>query len=758
MVRLAALSVLLLLLPVTPVLAGDASVRPDASSHQQGHALLWEWSGTRVIVNDESGNWAEGLTGYLSDHAAAEREGRGAAFRKQLLLDYSARVNEKNELSLREIRGADQGPAARAVGYDKGVMVIHMLREKIGPEAFEQGLQLFLRNNRDRAATWDDIRTAMEKSSGKDLAPFFEQWLGRKGLPKLASGVVSVKRKADDFDIEIDGLQAGEPYTLEVPAEIRTADGIVRRQMLSLDRDKTVSLMLHEEPRTLVVDAGYDIARMPSIPETPALIQTALDADQPLLVMPVSRLEAYTDVVARFTGRGATEGAARDITNEEIKSLPALIILGRDNPVIGKLFGSDEAMQSGFSLLARKNPWNERRIVLVIDAESLPEAEAALPHVDAAGAFTAAAFNRGARVFARTDESSKGVKMDLREEPIAIDISQLKALPDAIRTAETKRIVYVGEYHDKYEHHAVELQVIKSMLAKGRNVAIGMEMFQRPFQPVLDDYIQGRIDERTFLRNSEYFKRWTFDYNLYKPILDFARENRIPVVALNQRAEITDKVAKSGLDSLTPEEKKDVPAQMDFSDDTYRDRLKTVFERHQGSSDRSFDYFYQAQILWDETMAMSIDEFLGKHPGHRMVVVAGGGHIAYGSGIPKRCFRRNSLPYFIAVNDGELDRDIADYLILPQPLEGTAAPKLMAVLSVENNRVVVRDLPGDSVSKRAGVRTGDAILALDNEAVQTVEDIKLVLFYKKQGDVLKVTVLRKGFFFGEKRLTIDVAL
>ena len=107
-----------------------------------------------------------------------------------------------------------------------------------------------------------------------------------------------------------------------------------------------------------------------------------------------------------------------------------------------------------------------------------------------------------------------------------------------------------------------------------------MEMFQRPFQKTLDEYISGSIDEREFLKKSEYFKRWGFDYNLYKPILDFARAEKIPVVALNLRREITDKVSKTGMDSLTDDERKDVPEQMDFSDKEYRDRLRQVFDQH----------------------------------------------------------------------------------------------------------------------------------------------------------------------------------
>ncbi|OGW49978.1 MAG: hypothetical protein A2078_02900, partial [Nitrospirae bacterium GWC2_57_9] len=317
---------------------------------------------------------------------------------------------------------------------------------------------------------------------------------------------------------------------------------------------------------------------------------------------------------------------------------------------------------------------------------------------------------------------------------------------------------YIGEYHDQHAHHAVQLEMIKSLYQQDRKLAIGMEMFQRPFQKVLDDYVAGVIDERAFLKGTEYFKRWVFDYNLYKPILDFAREKRIPVIALNQRKEITEKVSKSGLDALTDEERKDLPQQMDFSDTPYRERLKAVFDQHKGSAERNFDFFYQAQVLWDETMALSLDEFIRKNPDHRVAVIAGGGHIAYGSGIPKRAFRRNALPYFIVLNDGDVDRDIAHYLIMPEPLDGVSAPKLMAALMAENGQVRVIDLPEDSVSRKAGIRTGDRILSLDNQKVESVEDIKLFLFYKKPEETVNVKVLRKRLFPGDRELDFAVIL
>ena len=179
----------------------------------------------------------------------------------------------------------------------------------------------------------------------------------------------------------------------------------------------------------------------------------------------------------------------------------------------------------------------------------------------------------------------------------------MKTLPAVIERVADRKIVYVGEIHDRFSHHMMELEIIKDLHRKGKKLAIGMEMFQRPFQKVIDEYIEGKIDERAFLKGTEYFKRWGFDYNLYRPILLFARSEKIPVVALNQRQEIVDKVFRGGLDSLSEDEKKSVPSRMDFSDEVYHKRLTKVFHAHKGFDTDNLDFFYQAQIVWDETMS-----------------------------------------------------------------------------------------------------------------------------------------------------------
>jgi len=340
---------------------------------------------------------------------------------------------------------------------------------------------------------------------------------------------------------------------------------------------------------------------------------------------------------------------------------------------------------------------------------------------------------------------------------VAVEISTLKTFAEMMERAADKKIIYVGENHNQFSHHVIELEVIKDLNRRAKKIAVGMEMFQRPFQKAVDDYIEGRIDERELLKKTQYFKRWGLDYNLYRPILELARSERIPLVALNISQEIVDKVFKEGLDSLSEEEKKWVPSRMDFSDVAYEKRLKKIFQQHEDFGAGNFNFFYQAQILWDETMSESVDEFLKVHPTDQMVVLAGNGHLAYGSGIPKRTARRNGHDHVIILNDADLEKDIADYVLFPKTMPGVTSPKLMVLLKEQKGKVEIEGFPPGSNSEKAGMKLGDILLSIDLTPVGTIDDLKIDLFFKKKGEKAKVRILRKSFF-GSQEIVFEVIL
>ena len=234
-------------------------------------------------------------------------------------------------------------------------------------------------------------------------------------------------------------------------------------------------------------------------------------------------------------------------------------------------------------------------------------------------------------------------------------------------------VVYLGETHDNEADHAAQLQIIQALHHHNPQLAIGMEMFQRPFQTALDRYLAGDITEIELRQQSQYDRRWSFPWLYYAPILQFAKENQLPVLALNTPTEVTRRVAEKGLDALTEADYQWVPplSEIHIDNEAYRRFLRPIYEEfHQeGSSSEDFENFVAAQVLWDETMADGIAEFLVTHPNYQVIVLAGQGHIVYGYGIPSRVARRlqgrNLVQRSLLLNpsaDIRTERGIADYL------------------------------------------------------------------------------------------------
>ncbi|MEW6494646.1 MAG: ChaN family lipoprotein [Cyanobacteriota bacterium] len=206
-------------------------------------------------------------------------------------------------------------------------------------------------------------------------------------------------------------------------------------------------------------------------------------------------------------------------------------------------------------------------------------------------------------------------------------------------------VVYLGEKHDSSEDHKAQLKILQALYQQNRKIAIAMEMFQRPFQAVLDQYLAGKITEAQLVEQSDYEERWGFPWEYYAPILRFAKAHELPVLALNTPTEVTRKVARSGLESLIADERKYIPPLSEIRTDNaeYRQMIQNIYEQHHqvghGNS-TSFERFFTAQVLWDETMAETIAQFLKANPDYQVVVLVGKGHIVYGYGIPSRVARR----------------------------------------------------------------------------------------------------------------------
>ncbi|BCU05965.1 hypothetical protein Atep_06420 [Allochromatium tepidum] len=324
-----------------------------------------------------------------------------------------------------------------------------------------------------------------------------------------------------------------------------------------------------------------------------------------------------------------------------------------------------------------------------------------------------------------------------------------------------KRVILVGEQHDRYEDHLNQAAIIEGLLARGRSVAIGMEMFQQPYQPALDAYVAGEIDEAELLRRTQYFDRWRFDYRLYRPILRLARAHRIPVIALNLESELTRQVGAGGIASLNEADRARLP-EIDRSDADHRARLEAIFKHHPDEQQRNFEHFLEVQLLWDEGMAERAARYLTEHPERTLVVISGDGHIEYGQGIPKRLARRVPVP-MATLLDGQgrtPDPSAADFFLYPDPVELPPTGKLGVLLGrpAPEGGMAIDGFAEDSGARTAGLQTGDRIVRVDGQPITSYADIRLALLDAEPNGKVEVEAIRSRRLGGDERLTLEVEL
>jgi uncharacterized iron-regulated protein len=236
------------------------------------------------------------------------------------------------------------------------------------------------------------------------------------------------------------------------------------------------------------------------------------------------------------------------------------------------------------------------------------------------------------------------------------------------------RAVCFGERHDNPGDHYAELRALENASEQaqrdGTPLGVGFEMFQRPFQSALSSYAQGRSSEDDLLRDSEYQKRWGFDYSLYRPLLERVRAAGLAAIALNAPKELSRRVAREGLDGLDAESRAGLPELVldDAEHRAYFDRAMGDHPMPAGAP--KADDMYAAQVLWDETMAESAASWLeGQPEGARVLVFAGGGH-CHRHAIPARFTRRTGeamlsvLPLRESELEGEAEKALYDLIVL----------------------------------------------------------------------------------------------
>jgi len=238
---------------------------------------------------------------------------------------------------------------------------------------------------------------------------------------------------------------------------------------------------------------------------------------------------------------------------------------------------------------------------------------------------------------------------------ILVTVSCGPSTEKMLRTADGRRIsftemmdsladvplVFIGEHHNNASHHAAQLQVIKALHEEGKKVAVGLEMFHAGHQDEIDRWLRGDMGDQDFV--NVYYHNWDEPWALYGEILLFARDNGLPLIALNASPEVTSQVSAHGFGSLSEEQLQELPGVSCNIDADYEKFIRRVIGEHEGGP-RNFRRFCEAQMVWDTTMAYRTVRFLEKNPDHTVVVLAGSGH-SWKRGIPEQVQRQAEIPF-----------------------------------------------------------------------------------------------------------------
>ncbi|GJL50816.1 MAG: hypothetical protein NPIRA01_20430 [Nitrospirales bacterium] len=241
-------------------------------------------------------------------------------------------------------------------------------------------------------------------------------------------------------------------------------------------------------------------------------------------------------------------------------------------------------------------------------------------------------------------------------------VIEFEALKSALTAAD---VVYIGEEHYTPSHIDAAVQVLETLVASDRKPALAMEMFSWDGQSALDQYTQQHVlPEAQFLKDSHWEENWGSDFTGYERLVNFAKEHRLPLYALNPPRSLVRMVSKQGLQAalLDPAmEKWGVKKDISLQDPEYE---KVIFKPielcHPGLPKKMYDRYYQASIFRDEGMAKVITGYLDQksHDQGPLVSYTGGGHIQYKVPVPKRVRRDASLSL----------KDVSIYLIALDPV------------------------------------------------------------------------------------------
>jgi len=189
-------------------------------------------------------------------------------------------------------------------------------------------------------------------------------------------------------------------------------------------------------------------------------------------------------------------------------------------------------------------------------------------------------------------------------------------------------VVIYGENHGHPGVHLQEMKLLRALYERDPRWVLSLEQFERDVQGIIDDYTAGHIGETALIEQG---RAWSNYAASYRPMVEFAKDHHLPVVAAEAPGWAVTCVGQSGLpvlDRFTPVERSWVAARVDAGAGAYRDEYMQFLAAPNGHAQDAAQNSFAAQVTRDDTMAESIDRALRQHPGYRILHLTGSFHAA----------------------------------------------------------------------------------------------------------------------------------
>ena len=350
---------------------------------------------------------------------------------------------------------------------------------------------------------------------------------------------------------------------------------------------------------------------------------------------------------------------------------------------------------------------------------------------------------------------------------LAFDGKRLLGVPagGVLADAAANEVVLIGELHDVEDHHRWQLQVLAALHAQRPDLVIGFEMFPRRVQPVLDRWVSGQLSLQDFFAQAEWEKVWNFPPQLYLPLFEFARINRIPMVALNVDQKLIRAISEKGGQAV-PVAERDGVGRAASPPAAYREFLREMHLAHLAGRNQapgrqgSFENFLDAQLTWDRAMAEALARRVAPagSPQRPLVVgIMGSGHIRFGHGVAHQLRDlgvtrvASLLPASTKEECRSLQPGLASaFFLLPEKPQPAPEPPRLGVTLEEGEKgemgemgVRIAQVSAGSLAEKSGLLAADRIVEMAGRPVTGTAEVLAAVRRQPPGTWLPLKVARK---------------